>query len=73
VALLLVHEAETGMYDRENLDQELATLRTLIRELYQELAMIELAVAGAGTSTEITSPLADAEKPSRPQSRVHAF
>ena len=44
--------AITSMYGRENLDQELATLRTLIRELDQELPMIELAVAGPGASTE---------------------
>jgi DNA-binding CsgD family transcriptional regulator len=33
LALLLVHEAEMGMYDRENLDKELATLRALTREV----------------------------------------
>ena len=33
LALLMVHEAEMGMYDRENLDEELATLRALTREL----------------------------------------
>jgi DNA-binding CsgD family transcriptional regulator len=37
LALLLVHEAETGMYDRENLDKELATLRALTRELDEGL------------------------------------
>jgi DNA-binding CsgD family transcriptional regulator len=53
LALLLVHEAEMGMYDRENLGQELATLRRLVRGLDEELALIELAVAGTGSSTEI--------------------
>ena len=37
LALLMVHEAEMGMYDRENLDKELATLRALTRELDEEL------------------------------------
>jgi DNA-binding NarL/FixJ family response regulator len=37
LALLLVHEAATGMYDRENLDKELATLRALTRKLDEEL------------------------------------
>jgi DNA-binding CsgD family transcriptional regulator len=73
LALLLVHEAGTGMYDRENLDQELATLRTLIWELDQELARIELAVAGARTSTEITSRLAEAEERSCSRARAHAL
>lgn len=37
LALLMVHEAEMGMYDRENLDEELATLRALTRELDKKL------------------------------------
>jgi DNA-binding CsgD family transcriptional regulator len=37
LALLLVHEAEMGMYDRENLDKELATLRALTREVDEKL------------------------------------
>jgi len=37
LALLMVHEAEMGMYDRENLDEELATLRALARELDKKL------------------------------------
>jgi len=37
LALLLVHEAEMGMYDREKLDKELATLRALTRETDEEL------------------------------------
>jgi hypothetical protein len=53
LALLMVHEAETGMYDRRNLGQELATLRRLVRGLDEEAALIELAVAGTGSSTEI--------------------
>ena len=53
LALLLVHEAETGMYDGRSLGQELATLRGLVRRLDEELALIELAVVGTGNSTEI--------------------
>jgi DNA-binding CsgD family transcriptional regulator len=37
LALLLVHEAEMGMYDRENLHKELATLRALTREVDEKL------------------------------------
>jgi DNA-binding NarL/FixJ family response regulator len=37
LALLMVHEAEMGMYDRENLDKELATLRALTQELDEKL------------------------------------
>ena len=37
LAILMVHEAEMGMYERENLDKELATLRALIRQLDEKL------------------------------------
>jgi DNA-binding CsgD family transcriptional regulator len=49
LALLLVHEAETGMYDGRNLDRELATLRKLLRGLDEELAPLELALSGRGS------------------------
>jgi DNA-binding CsgD family transcriptional regulator len=41
LALLLVFETETGMYDREKLDQELAILRELSRGIDEDLALIE--------------------------------
>jgi DNA-binding CsgD family transcriptional regulator len=50
LALLMVHEAETGMCDRQILGQELATLRGLVRGLDKELALIEMAVAGSGAT-----------------------
>jgi DNA-binding CsgD family transcriptional regulator len=53
LALLLVHEAETGMYDRCNLGREIGTLRNLVRGLDEDQALIELAIAGTGSSTEI--------------------
>jgi hypothetical protein len=43
LALLMVHEVETGMYQREKLDQEQATLRALTRRLEEEVG-IELAI-----------------------------
>jgi len=45
LALLMVHEAETGMYDRQVLGQEVATLRGLVRGLDAELALMEMTVA----------------------------
>jgi DNA-binding CsgD family transcriptional regulator len=49
LALLLVHEAETGMYEGRNLDRELAMLRKLVRGLDEELAPLELALFGRGS------------------------
>ena len=54
LALLLVHEAETGMYDGRNLGRELGTLRKLVRSLDEEHALIELAIAGTGIRAGIT-------------------
>lgn len=54
LALLMVHEAETGMYDGQILGRDVAALRRLVRELDQELAIIELTAAGRGNSTQIT-------------------
>jgi DNA-binding CsgD family transcriptional regulator len=48
LALLLVHESETGMYEGRNLDRELARLRKLVRGLDDELAPLELALSGRG-------------------------
>jgi hypothetical protein len=53
LALLLVHEAETGMFDTRDFGQELKALRNLIRGLDEELALIEQAVAGAGGSPQV--------------------
>ena len=54
LALLMVHEAETGMYDGRMLGQDLATLRKLVRELDRALAIIELTSAGGnGNSSQI--------------------
>lgn len=50
LALLMVHAAETGMYDRQILGQEPVTLRGLVRGLDEERALIEMAVAGTGTT-----------------------
>jgi DNA-binding CsgD family transcriptional regulator len=53
LAILMVHEAEMGMYDGKALVQELATLRPLVRGLDEELALINLAIARTGTSTKL--------------------
>jgi DNA-binding CsgD family transcriptional regulator len=56
LAILMVHEAETGMYDGKALVQELATLRRLARGLDEELALIDLAVTRTGNSTDTRYP-----------------
>jgi DNA-binding CsgD family transcriptional regulator len=56
LAILMVHEAETGLYDGKALVQELATLRRLVRGLDEALAVIDLAVTRTGNSTEMTYP-----------------
>jgi DNA-binding CsgD family transcriptional regulator len=49
LAILMVHEAETGMYEGKALVQELATLRRLARGLDEELALIDFAGIAQGT------------------------
>ena len=56
LALLMVHEAEMGMYDGKALVQELATLRRLARGLDEELALIDLAVTRTGNSKDMRYP-----------------
>jgi DNA-binding CsgD family transcriptional regulator len=53
LALLLIHEAGTGMYRRRNLAQELDTLRASVHRLDEELALIEGVVAGTGNFAEM--------------------
>jgi DNA-binding CsgD family transcriptional regulator len=48
LAILMVHEAEMGMYDGKALVQEFATLRPLVRGLDEELALIDLATPAQG-------------------------
>jgi DNA-binding CsgD family transcriptional regulator len=56
LAILMVHEAETGMYDGKALVQELATLRRVMRVMDEELALMDLAVTRTGNSTKMRYP-----------------
>jgi DNA-binding CsgD family transcriptional regulator len=57
LAVLMIHEAKTGMYEEERIDRELGTLRSLTDGIDEELTVIDLTSGSGAPSSHKTSQL----------------